>query len=283
MTLEQRLLNVFKQVRKPVAHALPPILVIGGVGMALAIASCSSSVGIDLTIYPDSSKPSREIINDLVTGDIINETDALYRIDDVLGNTIAKHVKEIMSRGYAERLDSKDFFHGHLRVADPAVCESPKSVDDYPMLNFPKNMDKNEWLKLFLNADPHFIYHTREKLITQAPYTGPPRSLIGTIDGKVYPLKSEDGYFKIYGTVRENKPFEFNGQKHDGMCFGVEDTKVRLENNTFGKLVSPQFYILPDYNGRYELNNGQRFDVFYQIRGRWQEKLSSTNNQELEK
>lgn len=275
MTLEQHLLNALKLVRKPVAYALP-LLVVGGLGMGVA---CGISGGIDLDVYPDSSKPSREIINDLAwTWELFDETDTLYQIDDVLGGIIAKHVTEIMSLGYAERLDSKDFFHGHLKVADPTVCDTSESVDDFLYADFPENMDKNEWLEMFLNADPHFIYHTREQLFTRDPFIGPPRSIMGTIDGKVFPMKSEEEYYKRYGTVTGNKPFEFNGQKYEGMCYGVGDTQVRLEDDTFGRLWFTQFYILPDKKGRYELDDGQKFDVFYIIKGRWQENSSNTNN-----
>ena len=104
----------------------------------------------------------------------------------------------------------------------------------------------------------------------EPPYTGPPRSIMGTFDGEVFPLKSEEKNFESHGSVSGFKPFEFNGQKYWGMCNPIPCvTDKYVTADVEGKTLimsSSQFYILEDAAGRYELTNGSRFDVFHTLK-----------------
>ena len=72
--------------------------------------------------------------------------------------------------------------------------------------------------------------------------------------------------FVSHGTVWSFDFFEFNGERHDGMCSAAGPPNIKFE--TEGKelfLSTDTFYILEDGNGRYALPNGTKFDVYYYL------------------
>lgn len=225
---------------------------------------------IGLLVYPEDSNPSSSTINGLMEKGLLNDTAILYHVPDVLGYVLSQHVQAIMSSGYAESLDSNDFYHGHLMAADPYFCSREQ-------VEMTQDIDIEGWLKIYLEADPHFIYHTREHLGPRNPYVGPPRSIIGTIDGNVHPMISDEEHFISHGTVHGYEPFEFDNKKSEGMCqgnliFGFDSEKNIFHidvttslGNIEAKFYSPTFYILQDTNGRYKLTEETKFDIFFRL------------------
>ena len=177
-------------------------------------------------------------------------------------------------------------------VADPSVCDTKVNAGggarlaDFPGMKEGKmNLPEDDWIDMFLDqeADPHFLYYTRfhlgqirgDELIRglRNPYRDPPRSIIGTADGNVYPARSRDEAFVFTGTLWPYIPFEFNSQQYGGMCDPVgayvhypNRVTLNVKDKTF--LVNGnRFYIIKDGKGRYELPDGTKFDVFYWLFG----------------
>ena len=226
--------------------------------------------------YPETAKPSQKTLNGLLGSDCQVlcpspplESLYVYRVDSAISDIVAVHVKNIMNAGYAEKLDNNDFWHGHFVFDDDILCSY--DVDDKERRKMwsklPPGMEKDEWVELYLNSSPYFIYHTRESTGPRFPYQGPPRSIIGTIGGNVYPMTSNTApNFVSHGTVWTSDFFEFNGERHDGMCDAMIPTKIRLRigDREFMSYM-PGFYILEDSNGRYSLLDGIKFDIYYNI------------------
>lgn len=250
----------------------------------------------DVIAYPSYARPSAEIIRKIVAyvpEGVKREQETvpiiLFRADPRISKIIAQHVKKIMQAGYADNLNDQDFFHGHLHVNDPSVCHYEKdtpvqvtpwgAMGRYPRNDLPKGLTYDQWVEKFLQADPYFVYHTREHITGQPDpyisegrlkfpdtnYSGPPRSIIGTMNMQIYPMKSDISpeYVK-YGSVSATEIFEYDGKTSQGMC-EVQPDSARISAG--GRLHSARqtFNILSDTNGRYKLGNGEKFDVYHQL------------------
>jgi len=119
------------------------------------------------------------------------------------------------------------------------------------------DMPEEEWVGWFLGNWPHIMYHTRES-VAVSPYRGPPRSILGFIDGTIAPVTSEEPVFFKMGTVHGDEQFFVRGVRYPLLCrpgwsatFGEEYTFLS------------QFEISPDKGGRYRMNDGTNIDVFY--------------------
>lgn len=177
----------------------------------------------------------------------------LQQIDSSLADIIAQHVRGIMTSGFSEGINPMDFFHGHVRVFRHS------RGDEFTM-----PLEENEWLRVLNDYGPIMIYHTRERTGKFKPYKGPPRSIAGTIDGRVFPMRSYRREFQTHGTVIGYESFEFDGKNH----WGCYDHPARLQFR-IGKerliTTAQQIYILIGENVRYNLADGTKFDVFYEL------------------
>ena len=237
------------------------------------------SIKAEYVVYPQDAIPSSETLHLLFEDPIDEEiegdgkiTVTLHQIEDMLARTIADHTQKIMQRGYAEHLDAYDFFHGHFLVNENIVKRKVKiyrpgkgwGTEEVLYADLPKTVDIDEWRDYFLKSDPHFLYHTREHIGPRHPYRGPPRSIIGTADGKIYPLKSESELFISHGSVGAYEKFEFDGEKYPGM--GEIKSIVTFPSYPQKTVMdTSQFYILTDDKGRYKLPSGQSFDAYYEL------------------
>lgn len=225
--------------------------------------------------YPEDSKP------DLATLLQLNslyslfqyEPIILYRVDSQISDIVAKHVSQIFLRGYAEHLDAYDFFHGHFfvnsncieRDDDIFILEKGKESKyraKMRYLNKPSAMVKGEWVKLFLDSEPHFVYHTREH---SSRKTNSDRSIIGDGLGNIYVMKGFDKAFLERGTVFAWQPFSYDNKPVTGM--GLIPPGVHLPTEDFPKATinTGQFYVLRDSFGRYQTPCGERFDAYYEL------------------
>jgi len=197
----------------------------------------------------------------------------LHRIDQSISDIVARHVSEIFSRGYAEHLDAYDFFHGHFFVNSHCVEKeldvwSPEEGNHKRRimhLDMPSAIDKNAWLQLFLDSQPHFVYHTREHRPSRKSHSDSPRSIIGNAQGNVYVMKGSDNLFLTHGTVSGFKQFYYDNKMLNGM--GIISGKVYLSTEDFPKAIINmfQFYILSDRTGRYQTSYGKQFDIYYEL------------------
>ena len=93
------------------------------------------------------------------TGTISDET-VLVKIDHLIGKLMTVHVDKILKAGYARNLSTEDFFHGHFRVADSKMCPENGNFSAQGTQSIyghmPRDLDKDKWIELFLNSDPHF-------------------------------------------------------------------------------------------------------------------------------
>lgn len=245
----------------------------------------------EVVSYPENSSPSKDIMRGAVDFQKEKTPIRILRLDEKLSNLIGEHVKKIMRAGYADNLDDKDFFHGHFHTTDPEVCKYTQDygpVDPFggmgrkPVDNFPAGMKYEDWVAKFLNSSPNFVYHTREKIVGNKPilekmpngstrvsdpdtdYTGPPRSIIGTTDTQVFPMRSETTLYKKYGSISGMEMFDYSDKSSQGMCETQPNKTIISEGNEkyYG---SQMFFIIPDTTGRYTLDNGLKYDIYLQL------------------
>ena len=219
-------------------------------------------------------------IDYLTENGTISDKTILIKIDHEIGHIISIHVDKILKVGYAQDLSSLDFFHGHFRTADSNICpengdfsaRGPQSIYG----NMPRHLDKDKWIGLFLNSDPHFLYHTREntaadwKTIKESEeewereieYIGSsPRSIIGNNSGDIFVIEDNTRFFKQYGAADALVESKIDGRKTNRMCSAMKYIYQRFEN--FEIEIGSMFLILKDTKGRFLTTNGVSFDIFY--------------------
>jgi len=240
---------------------------------SIVLSACQSAkdweFGQNIIEIPANSEISSSTLDKLIEDGSLDGYESLIKVDDRLGKIIAVHVNSIMDFGYADELSARDFFHGHFMTASPKYCDMDKITFEAKYVNF-EGIDKEEWLELFLASEPRFVYHTKEigyfipyrgKARSFIPYRGKARSIIAVNDN-IFPMTMDTDRFIATGSVSGYEPFTYDGKHINGICYGVNNVKILInyENLHLDKI----FLILKDGKGRYELKDGQKFDVFYE-------------------
>lgn len=216
--------------------------------------TCNSVNAITEVINPESISSSNEHKRDI---------EWLALIHEELADTIAEHVRKIFEQGFAEHLSKNDFYHGHFIAADKEKCKQFEEI---------KGFTEEDWRRLYLSANPHFLYHTFENTWSRDPYMGLPRSIIGTLDGEVQPVRTDTKTFRSHGTVNKEDTFRVGNITYRGMCDAIllrsnssEGSEIFFNDGAFNYIPNySQFYILPTPQGRYKAN-GENFDVYFNI------------------
>ena len=245
---------------------------------SIAGSGIAASDNIGIAVSSEAGIPGQTLEHFLCEHNLLMDNHVLVRMDKRLSDTIAVHAGRILSEGYAKSMDPDDFFHGHL-LADTGDCSLS---DSYPS-SFPRTIGLPDLVARLLESNPHFLYHTREarpSIATNSYHSvNPlqmafwnrehdlPRSIIGTQDGSIFPVSADNPLYKSLGTVNSTDQFSFNGHTYHGMCSPVSDAVIIDEPEGrrlyLSNMMGAQFFILKDSNGRYRLEDGSRYDIFF--------------------
>ena len=245
-------------------------------GLSFITINCSAPA-----VFPvDMKLLQHDDIDNLTKDGTISDKTLLVKIDHDIGQIISVHIDKILKAGYAQNLSALDLYHGHFRIADSKICpengnfslSGPRSIYG----RIPRHLDKEKWIKLFLNSDPHFLYHTKEntaadwKTIKESKnvwereieYVGSgPRSIIGNKNEEIFIIEDNTIRFRKYGSADALVESKLNGTKANRMCSAMKYIYQRYGNHRIE--ISSMFLVLKDSKGRFLTTNGVLFDIFY--------------------